>query len=59
MTAEAWSVEMSHPSLPEWVFPPPGGFSAEELDHIPDLPARTELSAPFDADVDLTEIDRL
>jgi Uma2 family endonuclease len=43
MTAEAWSVEMSHPSLPEWVFPPPGGFSAEDLDHIPDLPAHTEL----------------
>ncbi|MFC4060408.1 Uma2 family endonuclease [Planomonospora corallina] len=34
---------MTHPSLPEWVFPPPGGFSAEDLDRIPDLPAHTEL----------------
>ncbi|WP_433445378.1 Uma2 family endonuclease [Nonomuraea sp. CA-141351] len=32
-----------HPSLPDWVFPPPGGFVAEHLDHIPDLPAHTEL----------------
>ncbi|SDL69304.1 Uma2 family endonuclease [Nonomuraea jiangxiensis] len=36
MTAEA-------PSLPDWVFPPPEGFVAEDLDHIPDLPAHTEL----------------
>ncbi|MBF8185166.1 Uma2 family endonuclease [Nonomuraea sp. K274] len=32
-----------HPSLPDWVFPPPEGFVAEDLDHIPDLPAHTEL----------------
>ncbi|MEU6714831.1 Uma2 family endonuclease [Nonomuraea sp. NPDC046802] len=43
MTAEAVIHEMTHPSLPDWVFPPPGGFVAEDLDHIPDLPAHTEL----------------
>ncbi|MFI6735723.1 Uma2 family endonuclease [Nonomuraea sp. NPDC050451] len=43
MTAEAVIQEMTHPSLPDWVFPPPGGFVAETLDHIPDLPAHTEL----------------
>ncbi|WP_219470680.1 Uma2 family endonuclease [Nonomuraea rhizosphaerae] len=30
-------------SLPAWVFPPPEGFEAQDLDHIPDLPAHTEL----------------
>ncbi|WP_431915021.1 Uma2 family endonuclease [Nonomuraea jabiensis] len=35
---------MTHtPSLPDWVFPPPEGFVAEDLDRIPDLPAHTEL----------------
>ncbi|TMR24593.1 Uma2 family endonuclease [Nonomuraea turkmeniaca] len=34
---------MTSSSLPDWVFPPPGGFVAEDLDHIPDLPAHTEL----------------
>ncbi|MFI7637103.1 Uma2 family endonuclease [Nonomuraea sp. NPDC049400] len=34
---------MTHSSLPDWVFPPPGGFVAEDLDRIPDLPAHTEL----------------
>lgn len=43
MTAEAVSLEMEPPSLPDWVIPPPGGFRAEDLDHIPDLPAHTEL----------------
>jgi Uma2 family endonuclease len=43
MTAEAVIHEMTHPSLPDWVFPPPGGFVAEDLDHIPNLPAHTEL----------------
>ncbi|MEO3870236.1 Uma2 family endonuclease [Nonomuraea sp. B12E4] len=43
MTAEAVIPTMTTPSLPDWVFPPPGGFVAEDLDHIPDLPAHTEL----------------
>ncbi|GAA2387395.1 Uma2 family endonuclease [Nonomuraea africana] len=43
MTAEAVTQEMTTPSLPDWVFPPPEGFVAEDLDHIPDLPAHTEL----------------
>ncbi|MBB5077680.1 Uma2 family endonuclease [Nonomuraea endophytica] len=45
MTAEAVSIDMPEkpPSLPDWVFPPPEGFVAEDLDHIPDLPAHTEL----------------
>ncbi|MFD7506527.1 Uma2 family endonuclease [Streptomyces sp. NPDC059850] len=29
--------------LPDWAFPPPGGFTAEDLDHIPGLPPHTEL----------------
>ncbi|MEU6787090.1 Uma2 family endonuclease [Nonomuraea angiospora] len=44
MTAEAMIQEVTmHPSLPNWVFPPPRGFTAEDLDHIPDLPAHTQL----------------
>jgi Uma2 family endonuclease len=43
MTAEAVIQEMTSPFLPDWVFPPPQGFVAEDLDHIPDLPAHTEL----------------
>ncbi|MFB4272721.1 Uma2 family endonuclease [Nonomuraea sp. GTA35] len=43
MTAEAVIVTMTPPSLPDWVFPPPQGFVAEDLDHLPDLPAHTEL----------------
>ncbi|MFI6299836.1 Uma2 family endonuclease [Nonomuraea sp. NPDC050790] len=45
MTAEAVSRDMPEkpPSLPDWVFPPPEGFVAEDLDHIPELPAHTEL----------------
>ncbi|MEU1385036.1 MULTISPECIES: Uma2 family endonuclease [unclassified Nonomuraea] len=43
MTAEAVSLEMTTSSLPDWVFPPPGGFVAEDLDNIPYLPAHTEL----------------
>ncbi|MFF0860500.1 Uma2 family endonuclease [Nonomuraea sp. NPDC003560] len=34
---------MTTSSLPDWVFPPPGGFVAEDLDNIPNLPAHTEL----------------
>ncbi|MEU1666618.1 Uma2 family endonuclease [Streptomyces sparsogenes] len=29
--------------LPDWVFPPPGGFAADDLDRIPALPRHTEL----------------
>lgn len=29
--------------LPSWVFPPDEGFTAEDLDRIPQLPAHTEL----------------
>lgn len=34
---------MTESSLPDWAFPPPEGFSAEDLDRIPQLPAHTEL----------------
>ncbi|MGJ6964897.1 Uma2 family endonuclease [Streptosporangium sp. G11] len=34
---------MTESSLPDWVFPPPEGFVAEDLDRIPQLPAHTEL----------------
>ncbi|MFI9415012.1 hypothetical protein [Nocardia gamkensis] len=60
---------------PQWLRPPPGGFVAEDLDRLPDLPPHTELidgslvfgihhdrlklTVPFDMDIDLTEIDRL
>jgi Uma2 family endonuclease len=30
-------------ALPGWLIPPPEGFSAEDLDHLPQLPAHTEL----------------
>ncbi|MCK2216683.1 Uma2 family endonuclease [Actinomadura sp. ATCC 31491] len=43
MTAEAVTVGMTSPSLPEWIFPPARGYLAEDLDHLPDLPAHTEL----------------
>jgi len=29
--------------LPSWAFPPEGGFTAEDLDRIPELPPHTEL----------------
>ncbi|MFE3058232.1 Uma2 family endonuclease [Nocardia sp. NPDC059239] len=29
--------------FPQWLRPPPGGFVAEDLDRLPDLPPRTEL----------------
>ncbi|MFC4111303.1 Uma2 family endonuclease [Nonomuraea zeae] len=38
MTSEA-----APPPLPAWLFPPPSGRVAEDLDHIADLPAHTEL----------------
>ncbi|WP_214408939.1 Uma2 family endonuclease [Sphaerisporangium fuscum] len=34
---------MTDPRLPDWAVPPQDGFTAESLDHIPDLPAHTEL----------------
>lgn len=44
MTAEAVSIPMApESSLPDWIFPPPEGFTAEDLDHLPQLPAHTEL----------------
>jgi Uma2 family endonuclease len=43
MTAELRSETMPESDLPGWVFPPPGGFTSEDLDDIPDLPAHTEL----------------
>ncbi|WP_416348955.1 Uma2 family endonuclease [Microbispora triticiradicis] len=45
MTAEVRSeVPMSDIcGVPRWVFPPPEGFRATDLDHIPQLPAHTEL----------------
>lgn len=29
--------------LPDWLRPPPGGFTADDLDRLPDLPPHTEL----------------
>lgn len=34
---------MSAESLPDWLRPPPAGFTAEDLDRLPDLPPHTEL----------------
>jgi Uma2 family endonuclease len=34
---------MTAERLPDWVFPPEGGFTADDLDRIPDLPPHTEL----------------
>jgi Uma2 family endonuclease len=34
---------MSVARLPDWLIPPTGGFVAEDLDRIPDLPPHTEL----------------
>lgn len=34
---------MTDPRLPAWLTPPPEGFTSEDLDHFPDLPAHTEL----------------
>ncbi|GAA3429302.1 Uma2 family endonuclease [Streptosporangium nondiastaticum] len=40
---ETGSPKMTDSSLPDWAFPPPGGFTAEDLDRIPQLPEHTEL----------------
>ena len=34
---------MTRHSLPDWAIPPEGGFTAEDLDRLPDLPAHAEL----------------
>lgn len=34
---------MSAAPVPEWLIPPEGGFTAEDLDRLPDLPPHTEL----------------
>lgn len=34
---------MSLAPVPKWMFPPEGGFTADDLDHLPDLPPHTEL----------------
>jgi Uma2 family endonuclease len=34
---------MTTAQLPDWVMPPPGGFTAEDLDRLTDLPPHTEL----------------
>nr|WP_239118834.1 Uma2 family endonuclease [Planotetraspora thailandica] len=43
MTAEVRSEIMTDPQLPGWAVPPPEGFTADDLDHLADLPAHTEL----------------
>jgi Uma2 family endonuclease len=43
MTVALRSEKMTKPQLPDWVIPPPEGFTAEDLDHFADLPAHTEL----------------
>lgn len=30
-------------SLPGWIFPPPGGFTADDLDRLPQIPPHSEL----------------
>jgi Uma2 family endonuclease len=34
---------MTVEAFPDWLRPPPGGFVAEDLDRLPDLPPHTEL----------------
>lgn len=34
---------MTAEELPAWAFPPPGGFTADDLDRMPHLPPHTEL----------------
>jgi Uma2 family endonuclease len=43
MKVDVRSPDMTESPLPDWAFPPPGGFTAEDLDRIPQLPAHTEL----------------
>lgn len=41
MTVEP--VPRAHEPLPGWLVPPPGGYTAADLDRLPDLPPHTEL----------------
>ncbi|MEY9212148.1 Uma2 family endonuclease [Thermobifida halotolerans] len=34
---------MNAQPIPDWLFPPPDGFTAADLDRLPDLPPHTEL----------------
>lgn len=34
---------MTAEPIPDWLRPPPGGFTADDLDRLPDLPPHTEL----------------
>ncbi|WP_329497739.1 Uma2 family endonuclease [Kitasatospora herbaricolor] len=34
---------MTREKMPDWAIPPEGGFTAEDLDRLPDLPPHTEL----------------
>jgi Uma2 family endonuclease len=43
MKAQVRSEIMTKPKLPDWLIPPPEGFTSDDLDHFPDLPAHTEL----------------
>ncbi|MEO3809926.1 Uma2 family endonuclease [Sphaerisporangium sp. B11E5] len=43
MKVQVRSGEMTDSELPDWLIPPPEGFHAEDLDHLPGLPAHTEL----------------
>jgi Uma2 family endonuclease len=43
MKVQVRSEMMTNSELPDWLIPPPEGFHAEDLDHLPDLPPHTEL----------------
>ncbi|MFC4586649.1 Uma2 family endonuclease [Sphaerisporangium corydalis] len=43
MTVEVRSQIITDPELPDWLIPPSKGFTANDLDHLVELPAHTEL----------------
>jgi Uma2 family endonuclease len=43
MSAHPVPPEYNRPPVPEWLIPPPGGFTADDLDRLPELPPHTEL----------------
>lgn len=43
MSAQAVPPEPQRPPVPDWLLPPPGGFTADDLDRLPELPPHTEL----------------